>query len=1245
MGIENRRQRRLEVQLAATARGEGIYWDSTILNFCQGGLYVSLDSTHGSVKSGFRQPQAGERLVIEFNAPVDGRDRLHRMAGKVAHLDEKGFGFQYLQPDLSAWRGLVELHKQGKLDSGQRRAPATAVKGKRDVSRMLSQIDNLVQQTLIANLGDTCDRISQLLTVAASRSTENSEQQEFLRASQVLSNDKQRVIEDWLDAESKRIHNLPQVLQKKFKDTEPEAEEMCLVDQSSFDEWVAVVGLSNRLQGVFADTLYAIEKRFSELLGKPVDRETNPLDPAAFILSFVESVHSHHFNLATQRLLLGSLGKNLTSLLEVIYPAVNDLFVENGILPEVKLRAERSTGGGVDTQKKAESKDKTPTSNTPEGPATRRSQTGSFGSLRKMFTPAKLNGKAEDEKDLAGTEEVMAVLRGLGRGGGRSLKERIQAHLASGNSGGRMKAEVEGALDASDSLVAALRKDAKIGTELGDLIGQLDAPLARAALAEPTLFADSENPVAGFMQDLERLAVTMGGEGQVQGDQLKRAIEQTLDRLGHSSDAGSEAFATAREELAPLVDRAKRQFQTNIDRLRATKEGEDRLRAAHLKVMEAINQQLDPTAVPRILIQLLRLGWENLLVLGLLHRGGETSSWREYVDVIASLAKMLRPPARRPEPKEAMYLLGLIERGFSEAPSNPVRQQKFLEGMRKVLGNEQLFQQMVADTVPFQAEMPEKIARDNTPTDDEQRDRLAPFVETVRSINTGEWITERQESGRSRPLSMVWRDLEGENFAFVDGKGMRALETGIYDLATRLQEGELSILEDGGLPLVQRAVQDVLKKTYDQLLHNSETDSLTGLQNRRSFTKQLRSAVEQAVSDHSSHVLLLVDLDQFKLVNDICGHEGGDQLLREVTNILQIYLGSGVLLARIGDDEFGVLIRYCSSEDGFRIAETQRKAIENHSFNWGGRRLSVSCSVGLVQINDVAKKVDDLLKDVDTAVYLAKKEGRNRVKVFESEDREVMQHQDEIQAARLVEDAIQQHRLLLYVQLITPIFLDEGLSDHYEVLLRVLDEQGTICSPESLIRAAEGYDRMRSIDRWVIESLFNWIARNPDKVRDVGGFSINLSGQSVNSQDMLDFIKQTLGNTEFPCERIAFEITETAMIRDMGVARDFMLQIKQMGCEFYLDDFGSGLASYSYLKDLPVDCVKIDGSFIRNISTDENDYAMVKSITETAHFMKKRVIAEFVSDESIMIRLRELEVDYAQGWDVGKPFDLTRLGG
>jgi diguanylate cyclase (GGDEF)-like protein len=387
----------------------------------------------------------------------------------------------------------------------------------------------------------------------------------------------------------------------------------------------------------------------------------------------------------------------------------------------------------------------------------------------------------------------------------------------------------------------------------------------------------------------------------------------------------------------------------------------------------------------------------------------------------------------------------------------------------------------------------------------------------------------------------------------------------------------------------------------------------------------------------------MLDVDRFKLVNDVCGHEGGDRLLKEVSQVLKIYLHEGSVLARTGDDEFGILVENCPPEFGFRIAETQRRAIENLDFRWEGRHFPVSVSVGMVNVDRTAATVSQLLREVDSACFLAKEAGRNLIKVFEASDEDVRSHQGAVRAVPLIEKAIQEGRLKLFAQRIEPIFLDEGAREHYEILLRVLDEEGQPLPPAEFIEAVERFDRMRSLDRWVAEHIFAWLDRHAARIAQVGGFSMNLSGHSLGDPSMLRLIVGHLERTRYPRDRLAFEITETAMVRNMSTARSFVERIKKLGCSLYLDDFGSGMSSYAYLKEFPVDCIKIDGAFIRNISSDEKDLALVKSITEIAHFSNRKVIAEYVEDEATLVKLRELEVDFVQGYAIGRPFPLEDL--
>ncbi|MEM7364526.1 MAG: EAL domain-containing protein, partial [Pseudomonadota bacterium] len=396
----------------------------------------------------------------------------------------------------------------------------------------------------------------------------------------------------------------------------------------------------------------------------------------------------------------------------------------------------------------------------------------------------------------------------------------------------------------------------------------------------------------------------------------------------------------------------------------------------------------------------------------------------------------------------------------------------------------------------------------------------------------------------------------------------------------------------------------------------------------------------QACADKSHHVLCYIDLDQFKLVNDTCGHNAGDELLRQLSSILSEQLRDSDELARLGGDEFGVIFKNCPTERGIELADKIRSTIEHFRFSWQDGIFSVGASIGVVGITAEAPGHEEIMSMADAACYVAKDNGRNRVHLHEPDDRETLDRRGQMHWASRIQHAIDEDRLRLYFQPIRPIDANSDLESHYEIFVRMLDENDDIVSPGAFIPAAERYDLMTSVDRWVVRNTFAWLGA----VRDPGlNLAVNLSGASITNSQFLSDIKSQFEYYKVAPPQICFEITETAAIADLAKARLFIDELKAMGCEFALDDFGSGLSSFGYLKTLPVDYLKIDGIFVRDILKDPIDRAMVESINSVGHLVGLRTIAEFVENESISSLLKDIGVDYEQGYYISKPRPLDDL--
>jgi len=421
-------------------------------------------------------------------------------------------------------------------------------------------------------------------------------------------------------------------------------------------------------------------------------------------------------------------------------------------------------------------------------------------------------------------------------------------------------------------------------------------------------------------------------------------------------------------------------------------------------------------------------------------------------------------------------------------------------------------------------------------------------------------------------------------------------------------------------------------------------DSLTGLLNRHEFEVRLQQILESARTSGRQHAVCYLDLDQFKIVNDTCGHVAGDELLKQLTHQLHGRVRARDMLARLGGDEFGVILDDCDQDTAYHIADGLRQSVKDFRFAWQDRFFEIGVSIGLVPISAASGNMTEVLSAADSACYVAKDLGRNRVHIYQPNDDALARRHGEMQWVQRINDGLEGNRFQLYGQHMIP--LAAGAPTFCEILLRLHEEGTGLIPPNAFIPAAERYYLMPSIDRWVVARALAMIGRNrwSESTSDQPMmYAINLSGQSLCDDQFLDFVVSHLQESGIPPARICFEITETAAIANLTRAIDFMSRLKDIGCRFALDDFGSGLSSFGYLKSLPVDYLKIAGNFIQDIVVDPVDHAMVDAINQIGHVMGLTTIAESVESDAILQNLRKLGVDYAQGFGISEPVPLAHL--
>jgi diguanylate cyclase (GGDEF)-like protein len=426
------------------------------------------------------------------------------------------------------------------------------------------------------------------------------------------------------------------------------------------------------------------------------------------------------------------------------------------------------------------------------------------------------------------------------------------------------------------------------------------------------------------------------------------------------------------------------------------------------------------------------------------------------------------------------------------------------------------------------------------------------------------------------------------------------------------------------------------RKLSAQLFWQANHDSLTGLMNRSYFEEKIKEALLKARKKNNYYSLCYLDIDRFKIVNDTCGHQAGDELLRQLATLLKRLTRSTDLVARLGGDEFGILFQKCSLDAAQKIAEKIRAAVEEYIFLWENKSFHLGVSIGLVGIDSHTSSQENILSLVDNACYVAKDKGRNRIYTCHINDQQLLLQRQDTEWTIRINQALEENRFCLHRQAIVEIKPSFGTqSKHYEILLRMKDRNGQEIAPMAFLPAAERYGLMPKIDRWVIQSFFAYFAQENNSHPCC--YCLNLSGASINDDQFLDFLEEQLALYQLPTHNLCFEITETVAIANLSKASKLIAHLKELGCYIALDDFGSGMSSFGYLKSIPCDYLKIDGHFVKDIMDDPIDEAMVDCINRMGQLIGVKTIAEFVENEMILQKLANLGVNYAQGYGISRP--------
>ncbi|MEW8049357.1 MAG: DUF1631 family protein [Candidatus Thiodiazotropha sp.] len=1205
-----RRHQRLEIDLSANlAFQEQSFEACRICNFSEGGIYLQCDDD-----------RLDGLLCDGYIAESDRQDAILTVASKRVRIS------------------IVYKHKHGVggsiIDREEAAALYSYLQSQRDNKQInQSSIDKAAATSVIELLqGRLLDYLNPLLASFFTQSTEamlaranepQSSQQEstLILLMTALEREQAEISSVFLGQVEKAFDDLAGLAGIDHTPSIEVNQELELVEKVEIDHWVVINDIARQIEAELARNLYHIETSLTYLTEHTIKDENNPLSPISLLNALKHALDRFDLEINCFHLILSVFQRTVLKGLDDLYEEITQLLKEKGI--DFTSQYQVSTNQNHQAKKIFHP---------------------NVGNVLQHLSTL-LDVKHHTDRNNLGSEvtridknRVIESLNSLPLRFGSSVLKQLE-HELENQSSDKQKLDplVSAAVTTGEELVSALRDDPLVPAELKDLLNRMEIQIIQEVVNDPTLLENSKHPVRQLLATVESLSpyLTMGNQMAKIRDMAK--ISQLLDAIDSHKLTGVSEVTQALEALKHTqLEKFHRNRQLAIEHC----EKDEQYIAAEREVLNYIRSQLLGKSVSSAVERLFQFGWVKLLVQTYAIEGEKSTAWKAYSRVIEIMGKLFlnRSTSHEMSENRVRDLISLIRKGFRDYPVYPEESRNFaIELQTALIRGGDVAVQFCEQRIEVDDDYLAQFFTDRVIKSDNSAEHGIDqaSLERLKSLKIDTWMV---VDSCERMLFLAWKNSDSKRFLFVNGDGLKALDITDFELAKSVDSGDYSVMQDRVQPIVDRAIDRILFTSFNQIKDESSSDELTGLFNRRRFERHLRELSVEAENNDTQHVLILLDLDKFHVVNDLCGLKGGDQLLQTVSSIISSYLTEEGIVARIGDDEFALLMRNADLEKGFQNAESLRRAIEAYRFSWDDRLIPVSASLGVVQV-DARQQADtsELLQAAKSACHIAKESGRNCTRLYSASDTAYQKHMQVIQTIPTIQEALANDRMVLFAQPIVPLKQDAGLKPHYEILLRILDEKGEPQPPQRFIKIAEQYDLMRAVDHWVIDHFFDAIKPYGDRLLGDFSFSVNLSTKSVVDSEFKHYLKKCISESSVPAEQLGFEVTETALARDIEDTVAFMKEVRSMGCSCYLDDFGSGFASFSYLKDFPVNYVKIDGVFVREMIQNTADLAMVISIMELAHFMDKVVIAEHVSDASIGKALQEMGVDFAQGYHFGRP--------
>ena len=1234
-GRESRRDKRFQVSHQALIAQPGFSDIACeIRDFCMGGLFLQFANPQTALASLTQRTDADVEIL--FSPQAAEKRQTFRIAAKLRRLSPTGVGVAFLHSPTDALRALQKLRLASQRQSLGARPESGAAPRLREVAAsLLSDTLHLIHDELMRGLGDRLEQKALSAPSIAERQELLDAVQEFRRSANESHG---RFVQQVMDALL-----LARPVQTQSTSDKTEAS-LSLVEEDDFEDWLATSTEVHRLEEQFRTDLFLVEPRMGELFNFACDHANNPAGPA---------VISHAYRIALQDLSVGPHARQVayTQLREVLGAQLGLLYAELlALLPVSEAEEEPITGmfsnrqaepsaspmpdtGTVpdmvaDTDKTAVVPPKQ--GSAPQGTLNRiantlldffRSQPSASAPQASAASPAMAapSGEAQPPVGAASPGSGMPAAPGM-----LARSPVLQRLASAGALPPALNREMQQSVDMFGALFDSMHAQKSVGEATRPFFQQLETSLIKLALADPKFLVSPAHPAHKVLNTLDRISMAASDDGKIADQRLMRLMNRWTERINAEADKNPGVFEEARTQLERVVKPLLAERTARVFRLQEMCEGRQRAEVTKQRILRELLARMADRPVPNAVIELLNGGWRNVILMAEMRHGADSDEAREAWQVLQLLCTWLDPETPNPPAtSDVQGLLQRIDQALTQVCADKSTQDRIVDQLATTL----------FDTDRSQHQYTPVGARLNDADSTELTEADANLTDHLR---VGDWL---QFKSIDTPLNLIWIGDQPPVYVFANYRGIKKLDLKRQDLLQALKSGVAEWTEDQELPLMDRSYSAMIQKMQQDLMWQASHDPATKLANRRNFLRVIRRTWLRRQADGDGYVIGVLQFALQTLTGQAVDEKTRAYILRTLGQKLTELLPAGALLARAGESG----LAYWSEASDSNVAEAQAKTVLTGLFGAPieveGARFRAQAFAGLMWSGDCLHP-ETYYDNANAACARARESGVPVVSY--SSDTPDSGVQALAEWAHTLAAILANNQLHLNCQPVVAATDPTRTPLYHEVLLHPETGERSVVTRD-LIDVAERLGRITEIDRWVVKTVLQWMRSHPAELVRIGGLSVNLSGQSVTNPLFLKYLVGELARGDIPGNKLIFEISEADAVGTHAQTQLFMRQLQRYGCRFTLDEFGAGNSSYTSLKSLRLDYLKIDRALVRELGTSMIDEALVRSILETGQFLGIKTVAGFVESDEQLAKLAELGVDCVQGYLIGEPKPLDTL--